>query len=210
MKKGSESTWEEISKVLRRPYVVLDTETTGLLAPEIVAVAVVEPGGRPVLNELVRPAKPIDPEASRVTGIDAETVRGKPEFPAIADRLQEAVDGKLVVIYNAPYDLEALRNTHVRYGLPLRPFDSWCAMRWFARIYAEWNEARQDYTWQPLSRAAEYFGVKQDSPHDALDDATTLSRIVREALARADGHVTGMRPLFGDRAQIGADDHTYG
>lgn len=200
MRVDSSSPWEEIANLLRRPYVVLDTETTGLLAPEVVAVAVVASDSRTLLNELVRPAKPIDPEASRITGIDAEAVRDKPEFPVIADRLRQAIEGRLVIIYNAPYDIEALRNTHLRYGLPDLPIDSWCAMRWFARVYGDWNEKRRDYTWQSLSKAAEYFSVSQDAPHDALDDALTLSRIVREAACRAEGQVTGMRPLFGDDA----------
>lgn len=191
---------EEIRTALDRPYVVLDTETTGLLAPEIVAVAVVDQHGNPLLNEFVRPAKPIDAEASRITGIDAETVREKPEFPEIASRLSRSLEGRLVVIYNAPYDLEALRNTHLRYGLPEQRLDAWCAMRWFARVYGEWNEKRRDYTWQPLSRAAEYFGIAQNAPHDALDDALALSRILREAIGRASGRVAGMRTLFDDEA----------
>ncbi|MFC2078278.1 exonuclease domain-containing protein [Candidatus Bipolaricaulota bacterium] len=190
------SAWDDLRILLDRPYVVLDTETTGLLDPEIVAVAVVSGDGGSLVNELVRPAKPIDPEASRITGIDAETVRDKPEFPEIEPQLTRAIAGKLVCIYNASYDLKVLSNTYGRYGLAPPPIEPWCVMKWFARVFGDWNKERGDYTWQPLSRAAEYFGVKQGAPHDALEDTLTTWRILQAAILRAGLRVEGMDPLF--------------
>jgi len=193
----TDAPWREIVSLLGQPYVVLDTETTGLLAPEIVSVAVVDREGNPLLNEFVRPGKPIDPEASRITGIDAETVRDKPEFPAIEPRLRALLEGRRVVIYNAAYDLKALANTYARYGLSQPQFDPWCAMIWFAQIYGEWNASRGDFTWKPLSKAAEYFSVAQGAPHDALDDTMTLWRILQEAKRRS-GQMQGMDRLFSE------------
>jgi len=188
--------WHGIRMLVDRPYVVLDTETTGLLEPEIVAVAVVSSDGEALLRETVRPAKPIEPEASRITGLDEAAVRDKPEFPAIEPRLTDALAGKLVCIYNAAYDLKALENTYARYALPLPPLETWCVMEWFARVFGVRDARRGDYVWQPLSRAAAFFDVKRGAPHDALDDTLTTWRILQEAIRRAGLRAAGMTSLF--------------
>jgi DNA polymerase III epsilon subunit-like protein len=181
----SASPWDEVRALAARPFVVLDTETTGLSDPEIVSIAVLSHAGEPLVNRLVRPAKPIEPDASRITGLDAAAVSGAPEFPDIEPALSEALSGKLVAIYNADYDAAVLRNTYARYGLPLPRYEPWCVMRWFARIFGEWREESRDYAWKPLSVAAAYFGIAQPSPHDAVEDCMTTLRILEAALRRA-------------------------
>ena len=168
-----------------RDYVVLDTETTGLDSPEVVSVAVVDSHGKTLLNELVRPAKPIEPGASRITGITNEMVRDRAEFPAISERLGAVVRGRLVVIYNASYDLKVLSNTCRRYNLAMPPFEHWCAMEWFAQVYGKWDSYRGNFTWQKLSTAAGYFAVEQHDAHDALGDCITTLRVVESGLAQA-------------------------
>ena len=179
-----------------RDYVVLDTETTGLDSPEVVSVAVVDSHGKTLLNELVRPAKPIEPGARRITGITNEMVRDREEFPAIYERLKDVLNNKLVVIYNASYDLKVLSNTCRRYNLAMPPFEHWCAMEWFAKVYGKWDSYRGDFTWQKLSTAAGYFAVEQHDAHDALGDCITTLRIITAGLARARELGSHMDPLF--------------
>ncbi len=193
----SGTAWEEIWQTLgTREYVVLDTETTGLDAPEIVSVAVVDSRGKTLINELVRPAKPIEPGASRITGISDKTVRDRAEFPTIHQALFEALDGKLVTIYNADYDLRVLRNTCNRYNLEVPKFEHWCVMEWFARVYGKWDRYRADYSWQKLSSAAKYFRVEQTDAHDALGDCLTTWRIIEAGLDRARKLRPNMDPLL--------------
>jgi len=178
-----------LTEILRaldgRDYVVLDTETTGLDSPEVVSVAVVDSHGKTLLNELVRPAKQIEPGASRITGITNDVVKDRPEFPAIYERLKEAISDRLVVIYNASYDLKVLTNTCNRYNLEMPQFEHWCSMEWFAKVYGRWDSYRGNYTWQKLSTAASYFAVEQHDAHDALGDCITTLRIVEAGLKRA-------------------------
>jgi DNA polymerase-3 subunit epsilon len=168
-----------------RNYVVLDTETTGLDSPEVVSVAVVDSHGKTLLNEFVRPAKPIEPGASRITGITNEAVKDRPEFPTIYESLKGAISGRLVVIYNASYDLKVLCNTCRRYNLEMPLVEQWCAMEWFAKVYGKWDSNRKNYTWQKLSTAAGYFAVEQNNAHDALGDCITTLRVIEAGLDRA-------------------------
>lgn len=188
--------WEELRVLLDEPYVVLDTETTGLLDPEMVSVALVDHRGEQVLHEFVKPAKPIEPGASRITGITDAAVADKPAFPAIEPVLSSALAHKLVVIYNAAYDVKVLKNTYARYGLSLPEHRTWCAMEWFARLNGEWNELRGSYVWKSLAKAASYFGVENPSAHDALADCQTTWKVLQEGLRRAGLRESGMDRLF--------------
>ena len=187
---------EDLRRLAQEPFVVLDTETTGLFAPEIVNIAVVDEEGRPLLHEYVRPAKPIEPEAERLTGLSLASLEGKPSFPGIEPAVTAALGARRVVIYNAAYDVAALENTYRRYGLEMPAFAPWCAMEWFARLYGQWDAGRRAYVWQPLHRAAAYFGVQVDSAHNALADARTTVRVMREALQRSGLRIDGMGSLF--------------
>jgi DNA polymerase III subunit epsilon len=188
--------WEELRRLTEEPFVILDTETTGLLAPEVVSIAIVDDAGRPLLHEWVRPAKPIEPEATRLTGLSLATLEGKPSFPEIAPAVGGALHARRVVIYNAAYDVAVLDNTYRRYGIEVPAFEPWCAMEWFARLNGQWDPQRGSFVWQSLNKAAAYFGVRVDSAHDALADCMTTWSILREAFRRSGLRVDGMERLL--------------
>ena len=196
MKSNHAESWDAIRHLQSEPYIILDTETTGLLAPEMVSVAVVDDYGRSMLHEVVRPGKPIDPAASRISGLTDAAVADRPEFPAIESMLTDLISDRRVVIYNAAFDTKVLANTYARYGFELPSFRPWCAMEWFAVLNGEWDSQRQSYRWQSLAKAAAYFGIDQAQAHDALDDCLTTWRVLQEAMRRSGDRVAGMDPLF--------------
>ena len=175
------------ARLAGKRYVVLDTETTGLIAPEVVAAAVVDHRGETRLNALVRPGKPIEPGATAITGITEAKLAGCPAFPEVYPALVEAVAGRTVAIYNAEYDRQALANSCQRYGLPVPRFEAWCVMVWFAEAYGQWDPVRRSFTWQKLATAAAHLGVEPEAAHSAIGDCLTTWRLIQVALDLAGG-----------------------
>lgn len=105
--------------------VLFDTETTGLEwvhGHRVIEVAALElvndlPTGRH-FHALIDPERDIPEDASRIHGLTAANVAGKPRFAAIVDELLAFFgDGKLIA-HNAPFDFGFLNAEHARLGLP--------------------------------------------------------------------------------------------
>lgn len=150
------SAWAR--EVLAGPTVVLDTETTGLgSTAEVVQLAVVDLTGRPLLDTLVRPVRPIPAGASRIHGITDDMVAAAPLFGQVAPLLADAVRGKRVIIYNAAYDIGIVDycwNQYKRLGpVPAEILGADCAMLQYAAYAGDWNSYHGDYRWQTLPGA---------------------------------------------------------
>lgn len=169
-------------------FLVLDTETTGLHSnAEICSLAVIDSAGTPLLHTLVKPVRPIPPDATRVHGITDQDVASAPGFAEIAPQLRMLLDGSNVVVYNAVYDRKMLHRSAEAAGLPKidwKAFSRWyCAMEAFAIVYGEWNEYHGNYRWQRLTTAATYYGLSTEGAHGALADCLMTLGVV-QAMAK--------------------------
>ena len=92
--------------------VFLDTETTGLSFKEghkIVEIACVEtkeliPTGK-IFHKLINPKRDIPDEAFKVQGFSKTFLSDKETFDGIADDFLKFIEGKKIIIHNAPFDL---------------------------------------------------------------------------------------------------------
>ncbi len=141
--------------------VYLDTETTGLSAANgdaVVEIAIVDHRGRPLVDTLVDPQRPIPWAATRVHGIRDDMVRGKPTLKQIFPLVRNAIRDNELVIYNASFDISFFPDRLADAG-SVR-----CAMRAF-------NTARGGRA-HKLAAAAAYVGhTWSGSAHRALADA---------------------------------------
>ncbi len=95
--------------------IFLDTETTGLSFKEghkIVEIACVETKeliatGR-VFHKLINPKRDMPIDAFKVHGYSKEFLSDKDTFDKIADEFLNFVQGKKIIIHNAPFDLSFL------------------------------------------------------------------------------------------------------
>src|SRR5437763_9503509 len=104
------------------PFVVVDLETTGGSAVfdrvlEVAAIRVQNGVIQDRLERLVEPGMPIPPFVTRITGINAALVRGKPSFDSVLPQLRRMVEGAVVVAHNASFDCNFLATAFKRADL---------------------------------------------------------------------------------------------
>ncbi len=165
----------------RTDFVIFDTESTGLgIDAEIVQVGVLSPDGRPLLDTHIKPQGEIEHGASLVHGITAATVAGAPGFSWVwPQQLREQLLGRTVVVYNASYDRNLLKQVCKRHGFDLPADIDWqCAMEWYAQFVGEWSEYHGSYRWQKLPRSA----------HTAIDDCRACLALIRH-MAQLGEHI---------------------
>jgi DNA polymerase III subunit epsilon len=141
-----------------RPYVVLDTETTGLdpTTDELLEIAVIDSEGTVLFHSYLTPQRTKTwNQAERIHRISPQFIRTGhfPRFEAIRQSLVEVLLGRDVVIYNAGFDRQFLAAELREAGAA-----TYCCMEPFAAFYGDWNDYYESYRWQKLTRAAEVVG----------------------------------------------------
>ncbi|WP_019635110.1 3'-5' exonuclease [Actinomadura atramentaria] len=147
--------------------VVLDTETTDL-GGVVIELAVIDAAtGDVLLDTLVCPdGVPVEPGARRVHGITDAELADAPPWADVLPRFLDAVAGRTVLAYNAPFDRDRLHQTHQHAGLDPAdlPTDWGCLMQ--AR--STWARTGR---WLPL-------GGNHRALGDARDARTILQTLV--------------------------------
>lgn len=169
-------TWAR--EIAADPNVVfLDTETTGLGEDaEIVDIGIVDRDGNVLLDELVRPQRPIPAEATAVHGITDAMAADADSWVAVGLRVHDALADRRVVIYNAGYDSAMIAQCCAEHGLKPIERDWQCAMLAYSDFDGTLNR-RGEPKWHKLDAAAERFGIAPGG-HRALADANTARLVV--------------------------------
>lgn len=154
-------------------WCILDTETTGLYDPEIIDIAIISKYKSPFINTRVKPVGEIESGAIKVHGITKEQLEDAPTFSEIYERVREVTKDRLVIIYNANFDTNALFQTCKVNKLPRINFKSKCAMNKYAQWYGEYSSYWGNYKWQKLP------GAK----HTALDDCLATYDLLQKMAA---------------------------
>jgi len=171
-----------------QPFVVVDLETTGASAiyDRITEVAVVRLLDGEIVEryeQLVDPRVPIPPFITRLTGIDARTVRGKPTFGDVATRVREHLASGPLVAHNASFDEAFLRHAFTRAGHKLS-LPRLCTLRLARRLLPRLPAYR-------LDALTTYFGIKNKGRHRAAGDAEATAQVLLRLLALAAEHGAG-------------------
>ena len=106
-------------------YIILDTETTGLLArggDRLLEFAGLEMIDRKLtgrnLHLRIHPQRDIPEEASRIHGITLDDLEGAPVFAAVASEIADFIRDATLIIHNAPFDMGFLDMEFQAAGLP--------------------------------------------------------------------------------------------
>lgn len=102
-------------------FLFLDTETTGLKEPRLVALAYSLDNEEMINYGMFKPVKPIEPGATFVNGITNEMVAKKPLFIRTADstKLQLLLETHTMVSHNVSFDARVLENEGLKVGKTL-------------------------------------------------------------------------------------------
>jgi len=162
-------------------YAVVDCETTGTdpAVDEIVSLAIVRLDADGVettrYTSLVRPARPIPPEATAVHGIGDEDVAWAPRFADIAVDVLALLDGAVFVAHNAAFDLGMLQHAFARAGADYRPAGVACTLDAFRLLEPRELSHR-------LESICERRGITLGGAHEALGDVVATAALLRVLL----------------------------
>jgi DNA polymerase-3 subunit epsilon len=158
--------------------VFLDTETTGLgKTAEIVDLSIVAVDGTVLLNQLVRPVRPIPIDAMLIHGITNDHVADSPRWTEVVEMARPFIQGRVVVAYNSSFDRGMLEQCCVAAEVELPVIEWQCAMRAYAAFRKDPRLPSQGYRWRPLHEAAESFRLHIPT-HRALADAMACRGVV--------------------------------
>jgi DNA polymerase III subunit epsilon len=162
-------------------FVVIDTETTGLgHDAEIIEVTVLDKHGAVLLDTLVRPIGPIEPEATAVHGLTATQLVNAPTWPTVHAMIGPLLQGRVVVAFNAPFDERMIWQTSKRHCLPAPTTKSWfCAMDLAAAL----NNGRWPTLQHAVNLAGTQAGNAEQPTHRAAVDSNSCL-VLLNALSR--------------------------
>jgi DNA polymerase III epsilon subunit family exonuclease len=139
---------------------------------EVATVAIDETGPGEAWSSLVRPARPIPPDASAVHGITDAMVADAPPPERVAVTLRERCADRMLVFHNASFDLPFLNDLLKRAGQPplLNPIIDTLGL---ARGLGGPGS-------NSLGALAARLGLPRETQHRALGDARTTARLLLE------------------------------
>ena len=153
--------------------VFLDTETTGIQnTAEIIEVGVVDTDGSTLFQSLVRPRRPVPPDATRIHGLTNAMLADAPTWLQIWPQLEALLRNRQVGAYNAEFDLRMLQQTHLANGMRWNS----PSIRFFCimKMYADYAGMHK---WARLEEAGQQLRIPLPNSHRAIDD-TLLAREV--------------------------------
>jgi len=162
--------------VLEGPLVFVDIETNGLdhLRGRVVEVAAIRVEGGKIVREfrqLIDPGAPLPQFITRLTGITDSDLRDAPLFMAVADELEEVLEGAVFVAHNVRFDYSFLKQEFKRIGKDFKPVQL-CTVRLSRALYPEQRGHKlQDL----ITRHA----LKVSARHRAYDDAHALWQFIQ-------------------------------
>lgn len=177
--------------VARNNYMIFDTETTGLKSEaEIVQIAVWCSQWGGLIDSLIRPTKPIPPEATAVHHITTEIAeRDGHQWSRVYLNLMDMIElfNFDIISYNLDYDSRMMVQTCKHHGVDsvrwlnhTRKVMGACAMLAYAEHRGIINPRFGTYTWHKLSEAAMQEGITVKNAHAAMGDVLMTAELCQK------------------------------
>jgi DNA polymerase III subunit epsilon len=163
-------------------WAVIDVETSGFRPAQARVISIAALGldtDGNVEQSVVSLLNPgVDPGPTHVHGLTTAMLEDQPQFADIVGDVVEVLRGRTMVAHNVAFDYSFLAAEAEMAGAEL-PVDSvMCTVELARRLELGVDNLR-------LETLAAHWGVTQERPHDAFDDAMVLTGVLASALERA-------------------------
>lgn len=102
---------------LNSDHVIIDTETTGLMASdEIIEITIINMRGEILLNTLVKPSRPIPPEVTKINNITNEMVADAPAWCDVFPAALKIIRKHKWLAWNSSFDARLMVQTCLQTG----------------------------------------------------------------------------------------------
>jgi DNA polymerase III epsilon subunit-like protein len=167
----------------------LDTETTGTRRfSEVIEICIVDEYGQTLFRSLVNPTTEIEPMASAVHGLSRRDVKNAPRYPAIHEEVMSYLHNRIVIAYNASFDIRLLKQTADCYELAFPALHIGCLMHAYAKYreeYVEHSNGQRRCKTHRLEAAMVYERLDMPPLHRAERDAQCVHRLFQAMKARS-------------------------
>ena len=177
-------------------YAVVDVETTGGAwsrghrVTEVAVVTVAHGQVEESLETLVNPGRLIPPRIQGLTGITDQMVASAPSFEGVAPQVRSALEGRIFVAHNAPFDWGFIRGELLAASGDVPDLERLCTVRLGRFLVPRLRR----YNLDALTR---HFRIPVQRRHrahgDALATARLLLRLLDLAEARGIGDLHALR-----------------
>lgn len=166
----SANAFDRLTVLDGRPWIALDTETTGT-GPhdQVVEIALVERDGEVLLDTPVRPDRPVPRTATAIHGLDGKRLAGAPTWSQVWPQVRDHLLGRPVLAWNAAFDIRLIRQTCNRFHQPFRLSRFTCLREAF-----EWRFPKSRAT---LAAACLALGIADRPQHRARPDAEIARQV---------------------------------
>jgi DNA polymerase-3 subunit epsilon len=163
-------------------WAVIDVETSGFRPGQarVISLAVLglDADGR-VQQSVVSLLNPgVDPGPTHIHGLTAAMLEDQPQFADMVGDVVEVLRGRTLVAHNVAFDYAFLAAEAEIAGAELPVDNVMCTVELARRLNLGIQNLR-------LETLAAHWGVTQERPHDAFDDAVVLTGVLAAALERA-------------------------
>ena len=159
-------------------FFVIDVETANLDNSSICQIGLAEFQGAELIStweSLVNPDQYFDPYLSKIHGITADQVIGKPLFKDLSNDIARRVEGRRL-FHHMPFDKNAINRACDRCGLDIWRVKWMDSARLVRRAWIEFSR-----TGYALGKITKHLGVEYLA-HNALQDAIATGKVINAAI----------------------------
>lgn len=166
-----------------RPFVILDTETTGLTHYDnnILEIAALKVQDSRVVDKfytLINPGRPVSPEAFAVNGLSDEMLAGAPSFADVMNDFLSFLGNGVFVAHNVMFDWNFINSELQRHQQNKLPNQKMCTIELTKTIVPGLPTYKLEYL-------VGHFGTKAQNEHRALADVSATVEIMLQLLPKA-------------------------